>query len=86
MKTNAEASRLFDELHLEFKGNKLPRRKMSETLNRIKSWFNKELASREVIPHEFSELLQTHQNNFQTQNTNLSYEVLKMNFLWSKAL
>ena len=86
MKQNAEASRLFDKLYIEVKCKKLTRRKIIETLNRIKTWLNKELCSEEAIPKEFSEILQTQHYNHQPLSQNLSYEVLKMNFLWSKAL
>ena len=84
MKSNAEASRLFNELYFKSEGQKFPRRKMSETLNRIKDWFNKELSSPEVLPKEFNEVMRSH--NYQPLSQNLSYEVIKMNFLWSKAL
>ncbi len=86
MKTNAEASRLFDELYTEPIGLKFHRRKMTETLNRIRTWFNKELSSTEFLPQEFNEVLQTHRNLYQPLSQNLSYEVMKMNILWSKAL
>jgi hypothetical protein len=84
MKINTEASCLFDELYFKSEARKFHRRKISETLSRIKTWFNKELRSNEVLPKEFSEILQSH--NYQPLSQNLSYEVLKMNCLWSKAL
>lgn len=57
MKTEAynEEKRLFDQIHAECCHCKVTRRKISETMRRIRCWFNKEFHSEEVIPKEFRE-------------------------------
>lgn len=77
MKAYTEASRLFEDLHFEHTRNKIVRRKISETMKRIVTWFNKELRSTEILPSEFNDFIQNNQTH---------YEENRMKYLWSKAL
>ncbi len=64
MKEKTEAQ-LFDEVHeSESKSGKTARRKLCETLRRLKSWFNKELRIEEPLPKEFENYVESDHERF----------------------
>lgn len=69
MKTEAynEEKRLFDQIHAECCHCKVTRRKISETMRRIRCWFNKEIHAEEVIPKEFREFCEPHSHADHTE-------------------
>lgn len=77
MKNTTEAIRLFDELDSNIENFKQRRRKLSQTLRKVCTWFNKELRAAEDIPKEFSEYITTNQSQ---------QDILKMKYIWSRTI
>ena len=64
-------SGLFDQIFFESENLKLTRRKVSEAIRRVRSWFNKEFSQQESLPSEF-------------QNLNVRSECERARDVWQK--
>ena len=77
IETSNEEKRLFDQIHPECCHCKVTRRKISETMRRIRYWFNKEFHSKETIPKEFREFCEKSSHAEHTE---------RLRNMWSKFL
>lgn len=60
-KVQEKKTSLFDQIFFESENMKLTRRKVSEALRRVRSWFNKEFSQSEPLPPEFKDFETNHE-------------------------